>query len=55
MFKFDVWTRIKGVDEPVSVLLSPEAFTKYEKILKLVNLPFDIAVENIQEYTSFFF
>jgi len=45
---FDVWNRIKMVDEIVDVSLSPEAFEHYEPLFKLVNMPYTIVQTDLQ-------
>ncbi|CAF0839173.1 unnamed protein product [Brachionus calyciflorus] len=45
---FDIWTRIKGVEERVNVLLSPNAYLKYSNFFELFKIPFSIVEENMQ-------
>lgn len=45
---FDVWTRIKNVEESVNVLLSPKAFIKYNVLFKIFRIPASIVEENMQ-------
>ncbi|RMZ93185.1 carboxypeptidase B-like [Brachionus plicatilis] len=45
---FDVWTRIKTVEESVNVLLSPQAFVKYSVMFKIFKIPAQIMEENMQ-------
>lgn len=45
---FDVWTKIKTVEESVNVLLSPKAFIKYNVLFKIFRIPVEIMEENMQ-------
>lgn len=50
--RFDLWNRIKGIDHGVDVLLSPKDKIKFTKLFKLADLPFNVTVQNIQEYAK---
>lgn len=47
--KFDFWTRIKGIDKNIDLVLSPSAFEKYTKEFNAINLPFKVVDHNIQK------
>lgn len=46
---FDVWTRVKTVEESVHVLLSPQAFVKYSVLFKIFKIKFEIVENNMQK------
>jgi len=48
-YDFDVWSRIKTVEESVNVLLSPQAFVKYSVLFTIFKIPFEIVEENMQK------
>lgn len=45
---FDIWTNVKGTNERVTVLLSPNAFLKYSFLFKQFKISYTILEENIQ-------
>ncbi|RNA22669.1 carboxypeptidase A1-like [Brachionus plicatilis] len=46
---FDVWNRIKSIEESVDVALSPKAFEHYKSLFKLASIPYTIINDNIQK------
>ena len=49
IIKFDIWNSIKGIEQTVDVVLSPQAYQNYEKLFVLANLPYKVIDKNIQE------
>ena len=48
--KFDIWAQTKDLSVPYDVLLSPEAFVKYEAIFQEYRMPYQVLHENVQEW-----
>ena len=45
---FDMWSKLKAVDDSVTILLSPAAFGKYKVYFGLLSMPYEIVNENVE-------
>ena len=52
-FKVDFWNHVKGVDENVLILLSPQVLKIYESMFDQFNISFKVLVENMQKWIFF--
>lgn len=47
---FDIWAQTKDLSVPYDVLLSPEAFVKYEAFFQEYRMPYYVLHENVQQH-----
>ncbi len=52
---FDLWSRVKSTSRAVTALLSPNAFTKYSKLMTQLKMSYTVINENAEEYVFHFF